>query len=262
MPLTEFQSAVARLLAVNRSPDSYLAGGAAIHIDPRSTRYSNDLDCFNDSVERVARAFDDDSALLDQHGYQLAVDIRQLGYVRARVQRSGRSTRIEWAHDSAWRFMPTQRHQRYGYRLHPVDLAVNKVLALVGRNEARDFVDTLYFHQTLLPLGALCWAAVGKDPGFTPSSLLDMLRRRGRHRPEEFERLNLTEPPDLPAMKQTWLEALDAAEDFIRSRPSQEIGCLYYAIDENRFVAPGDRGPPQVVPHYGRPGGVVPAFID
>jgi hypothetical protein len=32
MPLTDFQGGVARLLAVNRSSDSYLAGGAAMLI--------------------------------------------------------------------------------------------------------------------------------------------------------------------------------------------------------------------------------------
>ena len=38
MPLTDFQKALARLLSVNRSPDSYLAGGAALHIEPNSQR--------------------------------------------------------------------------------------------------------------------------------------------------------------------------------------------------------------------------------
>jgi len=44
MPLTEYQAELARLLAVNRTPDSYLAGGAALLIEPSSERYSNDLD--------------------------------------------------------------------------------------------------------------------------------------------------------------------------------------------------------------------------
>ena len=57
MPLTSFQSQVARLLAANRTPDSHLAGGAALHFAPNSIRYSNDLDYFQDSVERVATAF-------------------------------------------------------------------------------------------------------------------------------------------------------------------------------------------------------------
>jgi predicted nucleotidyltransferase component of viral defense system len=44
MPLTVFQRAVLRLLAQNRRPDSYLAGGAALHFAPNSQRFSNDLD--------------------------------------------------------------------------------------------------------------------------------------------------------------------------------------------------------------------------
>ena len=43
------------MLSTNRTPDSYLAGGAALHIDPRSKRYSSDLDYFHDSEARVAR---------------------------------------------------------------------------------------------------------------------------------------------------------------------------------------------------------------
>jgi hypothetical protein len=44
VPLTEFQADVCSLLAVNRSPDRYLAGGATMHIEPSSKRY--DLDYF------------------------------------------------------------------------------------------------------------------------------------------------------------------------------------------------------------------------
>jgi len=260
VPLTGFQAGVARLLAQNRSPDSYLAGGAAIHIEPNTTRYSNDLDYFQDSAERVARAYDEDKRLLLDNGYQVAVDMRQPGYVRARVHKNDEATKIEWSHDSAWRFLPTLRHPEYGYQLHPIDLAVNKVLALVGRNEARDYVDTLHVHENVLSLGALCWAAAGKDPGFTPLSLLELLRRRGKYQPEDFDRLMLTEPVDLPAMKQKWMAALDSAEAFIRSRPAEEIGCLYYSTGEKRFMEPDPIAPGDVVPHYGRPGGVLPVI--
>lgn len=64
MPLTPFQREVLRLLAGNRSPDSYLAGGAALHFRPDSHRFSNDLDFFHDSEERVASAFAADEARL------------------------------------------------------------------------------------------------------------------------------------------------------------------------------------------------------
>ncbi len=64
MPLTDFQRAILALLAETRTPDSYLAGGAALHFSPRSTRYSKDLDFFHDSAERVASAFAKDSSRL------------------------------------------------------------------------------------------------------------------------------------------------------------------------------------------------------
>jgi hypothetical protein len=135
VPLTRYQAEVARLLATNRSPDNYLAGGAALHIEPNSKRYSNDLDYFQDSEERVARAFADDLRLLAKSGYEIEVLLQQPGFVRALVRREGDETKIEWAHDSAWRFMPVMESETAGYVLHPVDLATNKLLALVGRDE-------------------------------------------------------------------------------------------------------------------------------
>ena len=165
------------------------------------------------------------------------------------------ATKVEWAHDSAWRFLPTIRAARSGFQLNPIDLAINKLLALVGRDEPRDYLD---IHEAMrtLPLGALCWAAAGKDPGFTPSMLLALLRRRSKYRPEDFARLDLVEPVDLPDLKSRWLAALEDAERFFSTRDPDEIGCLYYAPARKKFVqpAPGD----EVVPHFRRPGGVLP----
>lgn len=141
-----------------------LTGGAAILIEPNTTRFSNDLDYFHDSEQRVAEAFSSDRKLLEAHRYSVSVDLNRPGYVRAIVRRDGQSTKVEWAHDSSWRFLPTVRHERFGFVLHPIDLAVNKVLALAGRDEPRDLLDALYQHREILPLGATCWAACGKDP--------------------------------------------------------------------------------------------------
>ncbi|MBI4348388.1 MAG: hypothetical protein HY553_16215 [Elusimicrobia bacterium] len=258
MPLTEFQRALAGRLAVNRSPESYLAGGAALHLKPNSKRYSNALDYFHDTEKHVAEAFAADRAVLERDGYRVSIELAQPGYLRAVVERGADATKVEWARDSAWRFLPPVKSAEAGYVLHPVDLAVNKVLALAGRDEARDFLDVLTVHAELLSLGALVWAAVGKDPGFTPVSLLEQLRRRGRYQAVDFERLHLAASVDLPALKRLWLEALGSAESFVRSRPAKEIGCLYYAPALDRFVTPGAGGPEFVV-HFGRPGGVLPA---
>lgn len=263
MPLTEFQRTILSDLAASveeRAGDSYLAGGAAIHFAPNSARYSNDLDFFHDSVEQVAAAFEHDRTRLEAAGYAVTVEISQPGFVRAIVARGSHSTRVDWAHESAWRFMPLVRDELGGLLLHPVDLAVNKALTLAGRDEPRDFVDILFINARILPLGAVCWAAAGKDPGFTPLSLLEILKRRGRYRPEEFSRLDLAEPFDLIAAKSEWLAALDAADAFIRSRPPDEIGCLYWSANAGRFVMPtaDSRATGSVTPHFGRPGGVLP----
>lgn len=260
MPLTNFQSTLARLLSENRTFDSYLAGGAAILIEPNTMRYSRDLDYFHDSETRVAEAFTADRMLLDTGGYSIDVDLNQPGFVRAIVSKGSHVTKVEWARDSAWRFMPTVRDDRVGFTLHPVDLAVNKVLALAGRDEPRDVLDTLHLHRCVLALGALCWAACGKDPGFTPLSLLDLLRRRGRVREEDLARLDLAEPVDIHTLKRDWLEALDSVEPFVASRPREEIGCLYYSATRQAFIDPREAS--DAVPHFGRPGGVLPRVAD
>ena len=261
MPLTPYQEEIARLLSAHRTFDSYLAGGAAIHLEPQSTRYSNDLDYFHDSAERVATAFTDDTRRLAQAGHDVSVEMQLPGYIRATVSRGGASTKVEWAHDSAWRFLPTVRHDVVGFVLHPIDLAVNKLLALAGRDEARDFLDILDLNRRTLPLGALCWAAAGKDPGFTPFALLEILRRRGKYHQEDFARLHLTAPVDLPTLKAHWLAALAEADAFVRARPPSEAGCLYYSPSQARFVAPADEMG-DAVPHFGRPGGVLPRVIE
>lgn len=265
MPLTSFQHRLLADLAAAPAPDRYLAGGAALHFSPVSARYSDDLDFFHDAEARVAAAFAADRDRLLGSGYRVDVEVSLPGFVRAVVGKGTDATRVDWAHDSAWRFMPLVNDPLGGQLLHPVDLAVNKMLALAGRDEPRDFVDILFAHRTILPLAGLCWAAAGKDPGFTPLSLLELLKRRGRYRPEDFARLHLAEPFDLVAAKQRWLKALEDAEAFVRDRPPDEAGCLYYDQRERRFVVPvaGRALETQgIVPHFGAPGGVVPRVAD
>lgn len=250
------QRDVLLLLATDDPDAGYLAGGGALHFSPQSIRHSEDLDFFHDSEERVARAFARDRARLEAAGYSVRVELSQPGHIRAVVSVGHGSTRIDWAHDSAWRFMPLVRMPDGVVLMHPVDLAVNKVLALAGRDEPRDFVDILHVDETILPLGAAVWAAAGKDPGFTPRSLLELLRRRGRYRPEEFARLSLVTPLDLVAAKAKWLQMLETADGFVRTRDPREIGCLYWSPTRRQFVMPMDGE--RAVAHYGRPGGVLP----
>jgi hypothetical protein len=265
LPLTSFQRELLAALATRPNTDRYLAGGAAMHFRANSERYSDDLDFFHDSERRVATAFSQDRETLSEAGYELELEPALPGFVRAIVRKGADATRVDWAHDSAWRFMPLVQDDLGGLLLHPVDLAVNKVLALAGRDEARDFVDILFVHRTVLALPGLAWAAVGKDPGLSPLSLIELLKRHGRYRPEDFERLQLTEPFDLASAKQEWLSALRQAEAFARERPPEESGCLYYSPRLDHFVIPEpgvDLEEQGIVIHFGQPGGVLPRIAD
>jgi len=258
MPLTPFQSGVLRLISVNRTPESHLAGAAAIHAAPTSQRYSGDVDLFHDSVEAVAEAYHRDSQILLSHDHTVSTKLSQPGFIRALVGREGESESvlIDWATDSAWRFMPPVSIDGLGYVLHPVDLAVNKVLALAGREEPRDWVDILFLDRSLISLGALVFAAVGKDPGLNPTMLLELLARKGRMHPRDLERIRFAQAPHLPALSQQWDNALQSARNFVHSRPAKEAGHLYIHTPSGKFFTPGADDPYAL--HAPTVGGILP----
>src|ERR1017187_6309902 len=93
------------------------------------------------------------------------------------------------------------RDDTFGYILHPVDLATNKVAAAYGRREPRDIADLLAIHQEILPMGAAVWASAGKALGFTPAGIINEIHRaaavRGlRETPEQAEAFVLRMPTD------------------------------------------------------------------
>lgn len=261
MPLTPRQAAVARLIAGNRSPSSHLVGAAALHLEPTSLRISNDLDYFHDAEAEVGEAFSADRAVLEAAGYEVTVTLSQPGFVRAIVGREGKATKVEWAHNSSWRFLPPIPDPDVGFRLHPLDLSINKVLALAGRDEPRDFLDVLYVHRHFLAFGSLCWAAVGKDPGYSPLMLVEMLARKGRYRREDFSALRLTSEPDLTEIKRNWLEAVEDARRLVGELPPEDAGCLYWDPSTEKFVTP-NRDLARLVRHFGSHGGVLPTVGD
>ena len=259
MPLTQFQTKLAKLLSVSRSEDSYLAGGAALHSQPNSLRYSQDLDYFHDSEKRVATAFANDQKILEENNYECSIEIHQPGYIRVVVSKKNETTKIEWAFDSAWRFLPVIPDENLGYVLDPIDLSINKLLALAGRDEPRDFLDVIYSHEHILPFPSQLWAACGKDPGFNPVSLLELIKRRGKYQPDAFEKLNLNTKINLQELKTTWLNILAEAEIFIKKAPPEHLGCLFYSKKQNKFILPNfDESKPEVIPHYGKMYGVFP----
>ncbi len=225
MPLTKIQSDILRLLAAHRDPESYVAGSTPLTRD--TARYSGDIDVFHDREERVGQAATPDIATLEAHGYAVKWTRPGPGVYTVIAGREGASTKLEWVSDSDFRFFPTVRDEIFGYVLHPVDLATNKVGAAYGRQEPRDVVDLLTIHERILPLGAVVWASAGKALGFTPEGIINEIRRSARYTDADFRRID-SDPPVDPIVTMTRLrEILGEAETFVTRMPTEMAGLLF-----------------------------------
>lgn len=234
MPLSRIQTDVLRLLAAHRDPESYVAGATPLNRD--ATRFSDDIDVFHDRQERVTLAALNDAAVLEAAGYSVEW-LRQLPTIyTAGVTKDDDGTRLEWVVDSDYRFFPTMPDEVFGYVLHPVDLAMNKVMAAAGRRELRDLVDLLTIHKTILSLGAVIWGAVEKAPGFTPEGLIAEIRRNSHYPTTEWLKLVSSGPIDPKEITSRLRIALEEAEAFVLKMPTDKAGLLF--LKDGHVVQP------------------------
>lgn len=227
-------------------------------------RYSRDIDLCHDLETAVAESAAADEAALLAAGYAVTWQLRQPMFQRATVTRQDGSVKLEWVYDSAFRFYPVEPDAELGWRLHFADAATNKMLALSGRAEPRDFVDALHLHETYLSLGTLAWAAAGKDEGLNPLLILDLADRFARYRQADIDSLHLAAPLSLPELKAQWSQAIEAGRQLIEQLPAEEIGCLYLDPLTNRPVSPvpGSPGMQHLIRHHGSVGGSWPQMVN
>ena len=269
MALTEFQRTICRLIAAHRvaSGESYVAGAVALNELLGATRVSRDIDLFHDTEAAVDAAWTADRALLEAEGLLVRAVRERAGFVEAEVSREGQTVLMQWARDSAFRFFPLVQHPDLGLTLHAFDLATNKVLALVGRLEARDWIDVIVCDQRLQPLGYLAWAACGKDPGFSPAAILEHAARTARYSQAEIQALAFSGPaPDAGELSRTWHAMLEEARHIVALLPVEEAGtCVLGTRAElYRGGAADLRAALQehaIVYHHGRIRGALPRLI-
>jgi len=266
MALTRFQRTVCRLLADHRiaSGESYVAGASALNELLDASRVSMDIDLFHDTDAALEASWEGDRRLLQAQGFAVRVVRERPFFVEAEVARGDETVLMQWARDSAYRFFPLVSHPDFGLTLHPFDLATNKVLALVGRLEVRDWVDLIHASERLQPLGYLAWAACGKDPGFSPAGILEQAGRSSSYSVAEVLALAFAaEPPDPAQLSRRWHSALAAAKRIVESLPPGEVGrCVLdregtlYTGDAHALRGALDRG--ALVFHSGRIRGALP----
>jgi len=255
VPLTPFQSQVLRLLAGNRSPESYVAGGVALNARG-NTRWSDDVDVFHDAEDAVIRSSDRDVGTLTRAGYSVRQDLWTPSFRRAWVARAQDGVKLEWCQDSAWRFFPIEPDDLLGWRLHRFDALTNKALAMAGRAETRDLLD-LVTNAAEYPLYAVCWAACAKDPGYNPLLLLNQMQRNSRVNPAELREMGASFEP--VALKTQWLALAETALNEVQraARAGIEPGAAF--LDPQARVLWYDA--PGVAPHQPVLGGSLPRIL-
>lgn len=240
MPFTSLQRRICQLLAESRigSGESYVAGGLALNEILAGDRLSRDIDLFHDTEEAVAQTSESDRRLLEARSFVVRVIRERPSFVEAEVESEGSVALLQWTRDSAFRFFPLVAHEDFGLVLHPFDLATNKVLALVGRLEVRDWLDVLLCHERLQRFGYLAWAACGKDPGFGPEAILEFAARSSRYTAAEVGALDFAgNPPDAAELSRTWRTVLAEAHEIVAALPPSEAGRCVLAADGRLFSA-------------------------
>jgi hypothetical protein len=159
-----------------------LAGGAALIVRDVIQRGTRDLDFFGPSAVSVNRLFPAADQALRDAGLDVELVIVNDGFVRLMVSDGAERTQLDLATDA--RLFPAEQGPGYSM-LSTEELAVDKVLAVFGRAEARDFMD-LAALEVRFDLDHLMELAVQKDRGFTPAPFAESAAQFIRLRREEF----------------------------------------------------------------------------
>jgi hypothetical protein len=197
--LTPLQEQVASIIAGLAEAENFaLAGGAALIARGDIQRQTRDLDFFGltpDDVDRLVPAVD---RALQEAGLVVRRVQVSPGFARLIVERGDERTELDLGADA--RLFPAESGQP-APMLSGEELAVDKVLAVFGRAEARDFVD-LAAIEPRYGLDRLFELAAEKDHGFTPEMFAEMAGRFSRLRPDEFG----LDPPHYQQLERKVLE--------------------------------------------------------
>lgn len=160
-----------------------LSTGIGGHFRPAYSRRTRDLDFFGPEPDRVDLLVPVVIQAITDLGFDVNVVRQAHGFARLEVRSGDERTEVDLAADA--RLLPPERGP-VGPMLAAEELAVDKVLAVFGRAEARDFVD-LAAVEGRYGLDRLCRLASEKDGGFDPGVLAEMMERFDRLPRDEFE---------------------------------------------------------------------------
>ncbi len=163
--LTPLQQRIATIIGGLPEADGFaLAGGAALVARGDVDRRTLDLDFFGLSRSAVDQLVPAVEQALQDAGLQVERITDNHGYARLAVVDRTDRTEVDLAADA--RLFPVEQGPGYA-TLAGEELAVDKLLAVFGRAEARDFVDLMAVEHRY-GLDHLMDLAAEKDRGFDP----------------------------------------------------------------------------------------------
>jgi hypothetical protein len=182
--LSPLQERVAKIVAgLDEAKDFALAGGAALIARGDVERHTRDLDFFG----LDPRAVDQLAPAVERALQAAGLTVRRIqdgpGFARLIIESDEDRTELDLGADA--RLFPAEPASPAPL-LSSEELAVDKVLAVFGRAEARDFIDLMAV-EPRYGLDRLCGLAAEKDRGFLPMVFADMLSQFVRLRRDEFE---------------------------------------------------------------------------
>lgn len=197
-----FHERLARVaLDVAASYGFALAGGYAVQAHGFLNRISADVDLFAETSAQFdfSQAVDAVIAAYQRDGLQAAAEVQTSSFARLSVSGGKERAKVELGVD--WRKNEPIR-LAVGPVLHADDAVANKVCALFGRAEVRDYVDV----AAILASGrysedALVRLATEHDPGFDPTWFAEALNAVDRLPDTLFAPYGL-DPEDVSALKE------------------------------------------------------------
>lgn len=211
--LTPLQSSLLREIGGSPLKDLfYLTGGTALSAFHLGHRYSEDLDFFTPdptAIERVPPLLQQIAQALDSEiTFTRRLDSFLDGFL---LSASGERVEMDFAQESPFRLEPTQLDKEFGIQVDSVvDISANKLSALFGRAESKDFVDVYFICQEVMSRDKLLELTRQKHLGIDDYWLAVALKRA-----ERVALLpRMIKPLSLPQMKEYFLDwARELAEN-------------------------------------------------
>jgi hypothetical protein len=219
VPLSPLQERVVTVVgALPEAGEFGLAGGAALIAWGIGDRVTHDLDFFAKLSETVDRAAPAVEQALRSDGLDVEVVRVSPGFVRLQIGDGNETTELDLAWDYRMRELG---HVQHGRILDRDELAADKMLALYGRAEARDFVD-VYRLRSLYSREQLCELAHEKDRGFVTNMFAEALRGIDRRDRFEFD-VDATTFAALKREFSEWVRELGIDRRLERNRDSPSL---------------------------------------